>query len=163
MHAHVHHQNVPKGALWGALALIVLTIALAAASRRSGHVETQASAPAIQVVYLRFEDRPDGTLAILDADTGRELRLVAPGTNGFTRGVVRGMFRNRKLESMGPDARFRLAREANGRLTLEDPESGRRVDVASFGPTNEAAFAELLVAARVATGGPSVQAGEEKH
>jgi putative photosynthetic complex assembly protein len=73
---------------------------------------------------------------------------IAPETNGFVRGVLRGMFRTRKLESLGHDARFRLAREADGRLTLQDPQTGRQVELDSFGPTNSAAFADLLVAGR---------------
>jgi putative photosynthetic complex assembly protein len=99
-------------------------------------------------MQVRFEDRPDGTLAVLDATTGREASIVQPGTNGFIRGVLRGMFRGRKLEALSRDGQFRLAREADGHLTLEDPETGRRVDLDSFGPTNSAAFAGLLAAGR---------------
>jgi putative photosynthetic complex assembly protein len=72
---------------------------------------------------------------------------VAAGSNNFIRGVLRGMFRGRKLESLGHDGVFTLARQANGRLTLEDPETKRRVELDSFGPTNAGAFEGLLAAA----------------
>lgn len=157
---HLHAQTVPRTALWAAAFLIILTLVLAAIARRDGHRGPAARVigqeqPQIEQAMLRFEDRPDGTLAVLDADTGREVRLIPPETNGFIRGVLRGMFRNRKLESMARgDARFRLAREATSesggkaRLTLEDPDSGRRVDLDSFGPTNSEAFADLLLRAQ---------------
>lgn len=151
MSQHIHAQTVPRGALFGAAFLIVGSLGLAA-SARSAHLSepVKAAAPAREFVDVRFEDRPDGTLAVIGADSGREISAIAPGTNGFIRGVVRGMFRNRKLESMGHDGRFRLAREAEGRLTLVDPQTGRRVDLDSFGPTNSAAFATILIAGRSA-------------
>ena len=151
MNEHHHSQVVPRGALVGAAVLILTTLGLAA-SARSEHLAAAASAAAppapLEAIDLRFEDRADGTLVASDARTGREVAALAPGTNNFVRGVLRGMFRGRKLESMGHDARFRLAREADGRLTLEDPEIRRHVDLDSFGPTNAASFAELLLAAR---------------
>ena len=146
---HHHHQNVPKAALLGAAALIVTSICLAAGARQA-RLSDRAPPPraGADAVFVRFEDRPDGALAMLDADTGRELTRVPPRSNGFVRGVLRGMFRSRKLESMGRNARFRLAREADGHLTLEDEELSRRIQLDSFGPSNSAAFAELLAAAR---------------
>lgn len=149
MSEHIHTQTIPKPALWGAAFLIAFSLCLAAGSRsvRLGQA-AEVAPPARESVQVRFEDRPDGSLAVLEAESRRELSSVAPGTNGFIRGVLRGMFRNRKLESMSRDATFRLAREANGRLSLEDPESGRRVDLDSFGPTNSAAFGSILAAAR---------------
>jgi putative photosynthetic complex assembly protein len=105
-----------------------------------------ASVIALQEIELRFEDRPDGALAVLDGPTQRELKVLPPGSDNFVRGVLRGMFRVRKLEALGRDVQFRLAREASGRLTLEDRELGRRIDLDSFGPSNSAAFAALLPA-----------------
>jgi putative photosynthetic complex assembly protein len=151
MAQHIHAQTVPRGALFGAAFVIVVSVGLAA-SARSAHLAEPAPAvqPPLESLEVRFEDRPDGTLAVIDANTDREVSAVAPGTNGFIRGVVRGMFRERKLESKGRDSRFVLAREAAGRLTLVDPQTGRRVDLDSFGPTNSEAFASILVAGRAA-------------
>lgn len=148
--SHHHPQTVPRSALIGAAALICATLGLAAGGRSARLAERALAAerPAIEAVDVRFEDRPGGAVAMLDAATGREAGAVAPGTNGFIRGVLRGMFRTRKLESLGREAPFRLARGADGRLSLEDPQTGRRVDLDSFGPTNSAAFGDLLAAAR---------------
>ena len=147
MSEHHHNQTVPRSVLLGAAAMILLSLGLAASARRA----PPAAVPALAVLQVRFEDRPDGSIAMLDADSGRELSLVPPRSNGFIRGVLRGMCRARRLESLGREGHFRLAREADGRLSLQDPQTGRRVDLDSFGPTNSAAFAQLLVAGR---GGP---------
>ena len=149
MSDHIHEQTVPRGAILGAAALMVVTIALATTARLA-HLHapiTVAPAP-IEALDVRFEDRTDGALAVVDANDGHEVSVLAPGSNNFIRGVLRGMFRGRKLESLGHNGDFRLAREADGRLTLEDREIGRHIELDSFGPTNSAAFAELLVAGR---------------
>jgi putative photosynthetic complex assembly protein len=152
-HHHHHEQRVPKAALLGAAGLIIATLALSAEARierRSDAATT--TAPAVQdSVDLRFEDRPDGGVAVLDAATGREVEVVPPAQGGFVRGVMRGMFRTRMLESIPQGDCFRLMALVDGSLVLEDPQSGRRVDLRSFGATNYEAFARLLVAARSAT------------
>jgi putative photosynthetic complex assembly protein len=151
MSDHHHEQSVPRAAIIGAGAIMVLTIVLAVTARRARLAEhADAVAPAIESVEVRFEDRSDGSIAVIDATSGRQLTEVAPQSNNFIRGVLRGMFRGRKLESLGHDGEFRLAREADGRLTLEDAQIGRRIDLDSFGPTNSAAFATLLAASRAA-------------
>jgi len=152
MSQHHHTQTIPRGVLLGAAAMILLSLGLAASARRA-HLSSPppSASPAIESVWVRFEDRADGSIAMLDATTGRQVSLVPPRSNGFIRGVLRGMFRSRRLESIGHEGKFRLAREADGRLTLDDPQTGRRVDLDSFGPTNSAAFAQLLVAGRQVT------------
>ena len=72
------------------------------------------------------------------------VETVAPGTNGFLRGTMRGLARERKRQGIGAELPFRMIGRADGRLTLEDPGTGRRVDLGSFGPTNAAAFARLM-------------------
>lgn len=145
MSEHHHTQTIPRGVLLGAAVMILLSLGLAAGAR---HARLTAPAvptpPALAVLDVRFEDRPDGSIAMLDGATGRLMSLVPPRSNGFIRGVLRGMFRSRRLESLGREGRFRLAREADGRLTLEDPATHRRIELDSFGPTNAAAFAQLL-------------------
>ena len=68
------------------------------------------------------------------------------GANGFLRGTLRGLARERKRQGVGAEQPFRLIGRADGRLTLEDPATGRRVDLESFGPTNAAVFAQMLMA-----------------
>lgn len=143
------HSSVPKPVLLGAGAMLVLSIGIAAAARQSQlAAPVVPTAPPLEVLEARFEDRPDGAISVVEASTGREVSLLPPQSNGFIRGVLRGMFRTRKLESKPREPAFRITREADGRLLLVDPETGRRVDLDSFGPSNSASFAQLLAAAK---------------
>lgn len=149
MSEHHHEQKIPRGVLIGAAVLIALTFALAGSSRRSVQAEHNRALPQpIEALELRFEDRPTGALAVIEDGSNRVIALLPPNSNGFIRGVLRGMFRDRKLESLGHDAHFALVRQADGRLTLEDHQTHRRVDLNSFGPDNAAAFAALLDSGR---------------
>jgi putative photosynthetic complex assembly protein len=148
MSEHVHNQDVPRGVLFAAAALIVFSIGVAAlSSQHTREVAAEGGAPVINAAQVRFEDRKDGAIAMLDAATGRELSVVPPNSNGFIRGVLRGMMRSRKLESLGRDATFRLARHQDGRLSIEDQQTHRSIDLGAFGPTNLAAFETLFAAA----------------
>jgi putative photosynthetic complex assembly protein len=158
--AHHHEQKVPRAALLGALALMAFTIVMAGAGRHMG-VTARASDEAPRVTAeLRFEDRADGAVVARDAQDGREIAVIEPGSNGFIRGVLRGMFRTRRLESIDLNAPFRLTHEADGRLTLSDPTSGRTVELRSFGGTNYDAFVTLLSAAARGQDAASAQPNE---
>jgi len=94
---------------------------------------------------VNFMDRSDGGVDVIDAVSGQPIDIVQPGTNGFLRGTLRGLARERKRQGFGPEIPFTLSGRADGRLTLQDPATGRRVDLDSFGPTNSLVFARLLV------------------
>jgi putative photosynthetic complex assembly protein len=129
----------------GIAALVLLSLLAVAMVRVTGiGASKQADAAAVAVRDLRFEDRPDGGIDVLDARDDRLVDTVQPATNGFIRGTLRGLSRERKRIGVGPDAPYRLIARADGRLTLEDPSTGRRVDLESFGPTNTGAFAQFL-------------------
>jgi putative photosynthetic complex assembly protein len=139
------HAAVPNAPLLALGALVLATLAAVAAVRWTGVSAMQApDAAAVSVREFRFEDRPDGSIAILDASGARQIDTVAPGSNGFLRGTMRGLARERKRQGIGAEVPFRLIGRADGRLTLEDPGTSRRVDIESFGPTNAAVFAQLM-------------------
>jgi putative photosynthetic complex assembly protein len=94
---------------------------------------------------LKFEDRVDGAIAVIDARDGGLIDMIAPGSNGFLRGALRGLARERKRMGQGPEVPFMLVARADGRLTLDDPVSKRQVDLKSFGPTNARVFEQFLV------------------
>ncbi len=141
-----HNTDLPRGPLFALAALVLCTVLGVGAVRLTGigHVRVD-DAPATAVRELRFEDRDDGSIVVLDALSGATVDRVAPGSNGFLRGTMRGLARERKRQGIGPALPFRLIGRADGRLTLEDPGTGRRVDVESFGPTNAAVFAQLML------------------
>jgi putative photosynthetic complex assembly protein len=136
--------TLPRGALLGAAALVGLSLIGATISRLYGVSATQAPpAAVVETRQLRFSDRADGAVVVTDATTG-DVQIVAPGTNGFLRGVVRGLAQERKRQSEGGATPFRLTRWSDGRLSLSDPITQRNVYLEAFGPTNAAAFAVLL-------------------
>lgn len=148
--ARRHHDDpgVPRGALIAVGLLLATVIALVALVRLTGvgH-ERVPDAAAVDVREFRFEDRPDGSIAIL-ATERRQVATVEPGTNGFLRSTMRGMARERHRQGLGDDVPFRLIGRADGRLTLEDPATGRRIDLESFGPMNAAVFAQLMTTSK---------------
>lgn len=139
--------SIPRGALWGAAALIGFTLVSASAARVG--VIGPASAPAAEAVTsrdLRFKDRADGAVAVHEAGDDRLVAVLPPGGDGFIRGTMRGLARERRQREIGAEPPFRLTRWDNGRLSLEDVGTGRRIDLEAFGPTNVQAFGRLLTA-----------------
>lgn len=149
MVAHLAHPPFPRGALIGAAALIAVAIVAAAAGRLTGLGSTRMpDGAAVESSDLLFSDRGDGAVVIADARSDRVVDVIAPGTNGFMRSVMRGLARDRKRQDLGAEAAFRLTRWVDGRLSLEDLATGRRIDLGAFGPTNAEVFARLLMNAR---------------
>lgn len=141
-----HHPMIPRGALLAMAAVAVFAFVAAAAVRLSGVEVREPDAPAVATRALHFEDRPDGSIAVMDAATGAPVESFV-GEQGFVRGVLRGLARERRARGLGPEQPFELIGRADGRLTLHDPATGRLVDLESFGPTNAAVFARLLTPA----------------
>ena len=95
-------------------------------------------------IDLFFEDRADGAVVVRDAATGRMVRELDPGTNGFIRATMRGLVRERRLGEIGAERPFRVTRWSDGRLTLVDMATGRVVDLPAFGQAQVEAFQSLL-------------------
>ena len=93
---------------------------------------------------LSFDDAPDGGILVTDGLSGEVALTLPPGTNGFLRGALRAMADRRRVASKSQDAPFLLTAWGDGRITIEDPETGERVAVSSFGPTQVRSFAALL-------------------
>lgn len=125
--------------------ILGLTVVFAAVARFSGLGVLRMPEPAIvQYRDLRFIDRADGSVGVLDAANDAIIAVVAPGEGGFIRGVLRGRARERRLGEFGVEPPFRLALHTDGRLTLEDTATKIKIVLNSFGPSNVEAFAGLL-------------------
>jgi putative photosynthetic complex assembly protein len=143
-----HPDDIPRGLLVAIAALLLFTLAGVSLVRLTGGPEArEPSSPAMAARELRFADRPDGGIVVSDARTGEVVRLIEPETNGFLRGTMRSLVRDRRRDGIGAEPPFVLAARADGRLTIDDPSTGRTIDLASFGPTNASAFAQLLAPA----------------
>lgn len=134
---------VPAGVLKAIGVLLLLTVAAVATVRLSGMQIRAPDAPAAQTRALRFEDRLDGSIAVIDATTRAQVTQIT-GEGGFIRGALRALARERKLRGLDGTQPFLLIGRADGRLTLEDPATGQRIDLESFGPQHAGSFARLL-------------------
>jgi putative photosynthetic complex assembly protein len=143
MDAHATPQTLSKWPLLAIGAMLMSILIGVTAVRLSGTDISTPDAAAVATRDLRFEDRPDGSIAVIDASSGIVIESIV-GEQGFIRGTLRGLARERKRQGIGPEASFQLVGRADGRLTLIDPATGRRVDLESFGPVNAGAFVRLL-------------------
>jgi putative photosynthetic complex assembly protein len=102
------------------------------------------------------EREPMGLLAVANArlDAGQDAaplqeQLLALSNDThlpitLRAGALRALARERKIRGLDGSAPFLLIGRADGRLTLEDPATGQRIDLESFGPMHAGTFARLL-------------------
>ncbi len=142
-------EVIPRRAVWGAFAALAVIFSGAASVRLSGISIREPDAPAVLTRELRFADQTDGGITVLDARTSATLDVVH-GEQGFLRGTLRGLARERKRRGLSNAAPLQLIARADGRLTLADASTGERIELESFGPTNVAVYARWLAAAPLA-------------
>ena len=123
-----------------------LSIAAATAGRLSPAHEAPGTGTPVAARDLVFEDRDDGAVLARAAGSLRTVE-VFEGENGFLRGTLRGLARTRRSEQVSPAVPFRLAQWPDGRLTLDDPATGRHIELLAFGTDNAAVFGRLLALA----------------
>ena len=123
----------------------MITVGLAGAviGRITGPTSEPERGTAVATRDLRFEDRADGAVLIYDARATTPFDVVQ-GQNGFLRGTLRGLARTRRSEGLDSSKPFHLAAWSDGRLTLDDPATGRHVELEAFGSSNAAVFAHML-------------------
>lgn len=129
--------------VWAGIALtglVVLTVAPAGGLRTPNEIGALAQASRA----ITVSDRGDGAVVIRDAADGHVVLVLPPGGDGFMRGTLRGLARDRRMRNLGPEAAFRLTAWSDGRMTLDDTATGRRLDLLAFGQTNAEAFMRLL-------------------
>ncbi len=143
-------QEVPerRSSRFPAIAVTLLlmgTFVTIGVSRLQGNTQEIAAEPARKIRQLRFVDQPDGAVAAIDAASGQLVQRFE-GEQGFLRGTLRAMARQRKLNGIGVGAAepFELILHADGRLTLHDPATGTKIALESFGSRNIGVFAQLI-------------------
>ena len=127
-----------------AVALLLMgTFVTIGVSRLQGTTQEVTAEPARKIRQLRFVDQPDGAVAAIDVTSGQLVQRYE-GEQGFLRGTLRAMARQRKLNGVGAAEPFELILHADGRLTLHDPATGTKIALESFGSRNIGVFAQLL-------------------
>lgn len=124
----------------GILAFSLLSVGLV---RITGNGPDQRLAAPTLERSLRFEDQSDHGVRVSDGNTGQTLTVLY-GEQGFVRGALRALSRERHARGIGSAPPFNLVARTDGRITLMDPATGQRIDLESFGPTNTAEFARFF-------------------
>jgi putative photosynthetic complex assembly protein len=144
----VDSEPFPRGALIAAGAIVGISILATAAVRFERLTSPAPSAiPAetpVAALDLAFHDDADGGVTVRDSHTGRTVAVLAPGTNGFVRGVMRGLAHDRIAHHIGAAPPFRLTELQRGQMFLEDTATGRVIDLQAFGMGNRASFGRFL-------------------
>lgn len=136
-------DSFPRWALLCAGGIIAFSLISVGLVRITGNGPDQrAAAPTVQRALL-FQDQKDGGVLVADGLTGEKLTVLY-GEQGFVRGALRALARERHARGIGSSQPFDLVARVDGRVTLMDPSTGQRVDLESFGPTNTAEFARFL-------------------
>jgi len=132
---------VPVIVRWILLGLSLLLLGVYAI-RQSGEDIRQADAPLVWKKNLHFADGTRGEIVVIDAITNQQV-AVFEGEQGFLRGTLRALVRERKKRSIGADAAFELSGHADGQMVLRDPATGEAIHLASFGPSNAQIYRQL--------------------
>jgi putative photosynthetic complex assembly protein len=139
-------QHFPRVPLAGAILLVAATVVSVAVAQLT-HIPQPSLAiiaPIEEQRLVRFEDRSNGGVGIMDAMTGKDIAVAQPGTNGFLRGTLRGLMRTRKRQGIGVTEPFRITRFSTGQIVLRDEATATDIPLNAFGPTNAAVFAAFL-------------------
>jgi putative photosynthetic complex assembly protein len=133
----------PRGALFGAAALVMFSLSVVAIERITGSGIEESAMPGLsETRTLRFLDQ-DGEVVVFDDRTELIVARFGSGTNGFARGLLRGLARDRRLREADRSAPFELGFNAENRLTLRDPETSTDIVLDAFGSTNRNVFSDL--------------------
>jgi putative photosynthetic complex assembly protein len=136
-------DTFPRWVLLCVGGILAFTLIAVGMVRITGNGPDQLAAAVLAERFLRFDDAPDGGVTVTDANTG-QLVTVLRGEQGFLRGSLRALTRERFSRGIGAQPPFQLIARTDNRLTLFDPSTGQRIDLESFGPANAGIFARLL-------------------
>ena len=145
MQARFGGRSIPRGPLVAGLGLLLFTLAVTDFFGLVGGADASPSGPLVRVREFRFEDRADGAIVAHDAQSDATVMVFDPGTNGFVRGSLRALARQRRQADLSREVPFRLAVWRDGRVTLEDTATGRTIELNAFGETNKDVFLRLLM------------------
>jgi len=136
-------EMIPKPLLRAMLGLVIAALVLVSYAVLTGRETVGQPAPAaiaFERELLIESASGDAAVVVRDPD-GAVLLDLANG--GFIDAVHDGIARNRTVHGIPNDSPVRLIEYENGRLSLQDPQTGWSVELHSFGADNKAAFERL--------------------
>ncbi len=163
-------RPIPKPILIGAALVAIGALSAIGFGRVTG-VGLAETPQIASIVHrdIKLSERPDGSVAILDARNDAVLTESGIGEGSFAIEALRNMQRNRARKGVGGSVPFVVALKSDGRLVVEDPETLQQVELRAFGERQTQAFADMLpvatvdaaLAAQQATGGKTVGEGAQ--
>jgi putative photosynthetic complex assembly protein len=136
-------EMVPRTLLWAMLALAMSALAIttfAVVTDRPPEAQPQA-AEVLRDRWIVLEGHDAKAVTVRDPD-GTVIEDLAHG--GFVTVIQNGLATERKKHGVDPLRPVRIVEYANGRLAVEDPDTGWSVELYAFGGENKAAFERLL-------------------
>ncbi len=140
LQANSNSPAIPVVARWILVGLAILLVGVSWI-KQSGVDMREADAPIVWKKALHFEDGNHGEILVFDA-TQKHIATFE-GEQGFLRGTLRALARERKKRSISGEAAFELSGHADGQMVLRDPATGEAIHLASFGPSNAQIYRQL--------------------
>lgn len=145
MSAHNDEIGMPKGALLAAASVVLFALAIATTARLTGiGVSKTPEAPVAQSRELRFSETEDGRLLVFEPGGTSPVGVLGRDHHGFVRVVLKGLARERMLHETDRGSPVRLVSLTDGRRLVEDPTTGRSINLRAFGAGNAEAFTMLF-------------------
>ncbi len=136
-------ELVPRVLLWAMFALAMSALAITSFAVLTGREPVGQPAPSEVVrdrwIVLEGHDAK----AVTVRNTNGSIMLDLPH-GGFVTVIQSGLATERKKHKVDPLLPVRIVEYANGRLAVEDPETGWSIELYAFGSDNKAAFERLL-------------------
>lgn len=136
-------EMIPKSLLRAMLALALGSLALVTVGVLTDHPHGGVPAPAAVVQERTIALIGGGAQAVTVLDDKGQILAEMPH-GGFVTVVQNALETARKRHGVDPARPIRIVEYANGRLTMEDPDTGVSFELHAFGADNEAAFRRLL-------------------
>lgn len=140
--------------------LVMAVSLLVVVSARMGVAPRQTRPVAAAVASYDFRvSAPDSTgmETVLSARNGARVGPLAGRGDDFLPSLVDKLHQERRLKGLADTAPFRLVRFSDGRVSMQDPVTGRELNLESFGSVNEANAARLIDEGQAVDAEPPVQ------
>jgi putative photosynthetic complex assembly protein len=138
-----HPGDVPRDVLI-IVGFVMLFAILLAAFGDKGRGHQFPTGTVVAQRSLVFADAPDGSVIVSDASNNKRVAVLPPKSNAFIRTTMRGIAHAGSHEFAVEKHAVLLTLWNDGRLTLDDPVSGRHLELEAFGKDNAGAYAGLL-------------------
>jgi putative photosynthetic complex assembly protein len=148
----------PRPVVFAIVGVVVLALAAAGFFRLGGHAPDASAVPLSDARSVLFRDAPDGSVVVLDAASGELVRRYAAGSGGFTRGMMRGLSRQRSARGISLSLPFVIGWRGDRRLILRDPSTSTDIVLDAFGRSNRSVFEALIEKSQ----GPLQLAGDSR-